>query len=166
MKKCSRCKNVLYFESFQKDRNRKDGLDGVCKRCRSKWRKENRENENRRKKEWKNKNKDKAYAMICRRRHREANLFVEFNYWKWKRTLFYFGYRCCYCGKSKVKITKDHIVPISQGGETSHANLIPACFSCNSSKGKKPMVDWYCSQEYFDPGKLQKIIQYVIEQNT
>lgn len=46
-------------------------------------------------------------------------------------------YRCQYCGefKSKGELSLDHVVPLSQGGETSWSNLVAACRSCNVRKG-------------------------------
>jgi 5-methylcytosine-specific restriction endonuclease McrA len=48
---------------------------------------------------------------------------------------------CLYCG-STDRITADHIVPISRGGSHGIGNLAPACWSCNSSKGAKLLVEW------------------------
>ncbi|HEL1982245.1 TPA: HNH endonuclease [Streptococcus suis] len=61
---------------------------------------------------------------------------------------------CGYCGKS-VATSWDHIYPlIKKKGPTGYihelANLIPACQSCNSSKGNK---DW-C--EFFETSKKFK----------
>lgn len=49
---------------------------------------------------------------------------------------------CCYCGKSDVKLTIDHIVPISRGGTNSLNNIALACGHCNSSKGNKTLDEW------------------------
>lgn len=52
------------------------------------------------------------------------------HYYTW---LFdHFAGKCAYCGKTATTI--DHIIPISKGGQTEPANLLPACVSCNSSK--------------------------------
>lgn len=40
---------------------------------------------------------------------------------------------CFFCG-TRDKITIDHIIPISRGGNHSIGNLQPLCKSCNSSK--------------------------------
>ena len=43
---------------------------------------------------------------------------------------------CHYCGGSfsADALTMDHIVPISRGGKSTRANLVPACKKCNSNK--------------------------------
>ena len=48
---------------------------------------------------------------------------------------------CAYCGATE-KITVDHVVPLSRGGKHEQANLAPACFSCNSSKGARTLNEW------------------------
>lgn len=50
------------------------------------------------------------------------------------------GYACFYCGKKNVPLTIDHIIPISAGGEHTPQNVVPACTTCNSSKGDKLIV--------------------------
>jgi 5-methylcytosine-specific restriction endonuclease McrA len=46
---------------------------------------------------------------------------------------------CQYCGKSlrRQEITYDHIIPKSQGGDTSWENVVTSCIDCNSRKGGK-----------------------------
>lgn len=48
---------------------------------------------------------------------------------------------CSYCGSTE-NITVDHVVPLSKGGKHEQANLAPACFSCNSSKGARTLDEW------------------------
>lgn len=59
----------------------------------------------------------------------------------WRRLCLRFDDRCAYCG-SRSKLTQDHIIPIIRGGRHSIGNLLPACGSCNSSKGAKLLVEW------------------------
>ncbi|MCS6896026.1 MAG: HNH endonuclease [Bacteroidia bacterium] len=46
------------------------------------------------------------------------------------------GFRCAYCGTSH-NLTIDHVIPRSQGGESSWENLVTACESCNRQKGNR-----------------------------
>lgn len=48
--------------------------------------------------------------------------------------------RCKYCGARATSI--DHVVPVSKGGTNDPFNLVPACRSCNSSKGDKQLSEW------------------------
>ena len=43
---------------------------------------------------------------------------------------------CQYCGAT-TKLTIDHVIPRSKGGEDSWDNLVVACSSCNVKKGDK-----------------------------
>lgn len=47
---------------------------------------------------------------------------------------------CFYCGKSGVKITLDHYMPLALGGGHCKSNLVGACATCNKSKGAKDLV--------------------------
>ena len=44
---------------------------------------------------------------------------------------------CQYCGNKfkRPDLNLDHVVPISQGGETSWFNVVCSCIPCNSKKG-------------------------------
>ena len=48
----------------------------------------------------------------------------------------YHGNRCYYCG-CDGKMTIEHRIPLSRGGTHYPANIVPACQSCNFSKGTK-----------------------------
>jgi len=49
--------------------------------------------------------------------------------------------QCCYCG-TVATLTVDHLIPQAKGGVHSGDNSVWACQSCNSSKGKKDLLDW------------------------
>lgn len=42
---------------------------------------------------------------------------------------------CAYCGKKTQRLTQDHVVPLSRGGQHTFRNIVPACHDCNSHKG-------------------------------
>jgi len=51
---------------------------------------------------------------------------------------------CGYCGKrlrSKNRVI-DHIVPVSQGGQTKKDNLVVVCNTCNQEKGARTLQEW------------------------
>ena len=47
------------------------------------------------------------------------------------------GLRCVYCDEdlSDAEIHMDHVIPESQGGETTYNNLQVTCRKCNLAKG-------------------------------
>lgn len=48
-------------------------------------------------------------------------------------------HKCIFCKKSEpdIRLTMDHIVPMSKGGKNILANIQPLCRSCNCSKKDK-----------------------------
>lgn len=60
------------------------------------------------------------------------------------------GTICNYCG-SADKLALDHIFPQKLGGRDDAENLIFACRSCNSSKGKKDLMEWMAFRGQFLP---------------
>ena len=55
---------------------------------------------------------------------------------QWEAIKTLYGQRCAYCG-SLGTVFRDHVVPISRGGDNVVSNIVPACTPCNSSKGSK-----------------------------
>jgi len=45
------------------------------------------------------------------------------------------GYTCQYCNRRGERLTVDHVVPRSRGGETTWTNVVAACLRCNLKKG-------------------------------
>lgn len=60
------------------------------------------------------------------------------------------GQICNYCG-STDKLALDHIFPKKLGGQDDAENLIFACRTCNSSKGKKDLMEWMSLRGQFLP---------------
>ena len=51
---------------------------------------------------------------------------------------------CARCG-SLDKLSLDHVIPLARGGRHSIGNLQSLCKPCNSSKGKKTIMEWRIS---------------------
>lgn len=49
---------------------------------------------------------------------------------------------CIYCGK-ECDTQFDHLIPVSNGGEDTVSNQVPACPTCNQSKGAKNVIEWF-----------------------
>jgi len=47
------------------------------------------------------------------------------------------SYSCQYCGYKGDKLSIDHIIPRSRGGEDKWENVTTACISCNIKKGNR-----------------------------
>jgi 5-methylcytosine-specific restriction endonuclease McrA len=47
------------------------------------------------------------------------------------------GWRCVYCGSSTGRLTLDHVVPRSRGGDSTWENVVTSCAPCNLRKGNR-----------------------------
>jgi 5-methylcytosine-specific restriction endonuclease McrA len=52
--------------------------------------------------------------------------------------------KCCYCGKGSnlVKMTREHLIPISKGGSHHKSNIRPCCGRCNTHRKNKDLYLW------------------------
>lgn len=109
-----------------------DTLKGYYK----KYYENNKEAHRKRQREWLRKNPEYVRTKRNKREARINNNPNTLTPAEWKEILELYEGKCIYCGSSK-RITMDHIIPISKGGGTTKDNVVPACISCNSSKGNK-----------------------------
>lgn len=89
---------------------------------------------------------EKGHANMKRGRAKRRSLFADMlctlTAEDWANILQEHDFRCAYCGRSfsdVLRPTQDHVVPISLGGNHAAENIVPACASCNSSKGNRPL---------------------------
>lgn len=54
--------------------------------------------------------------------------------WKWLKECF--GFQCPSCGKREpyIRLTEDHVTPVTRGGTNWIWNIQPLCQRCNSAK--------------------------------
>lgn len=82
-------------------------------------------------------------ANNAKRRARKAAASINnFTAAQWLEIQAAYDHRCVYCEKRrKEKLTQDHIIPLSKGGNHTWENIVPACRSCNSKKHTRaPLV--------------------------
>jgi 5-methylcytosine-specific restriction endonuclease McrA len=51
------------------------------------------------------------------------------------------AWRCQYCGTEHGKLTLDHVVPRSRGGESVWENVVTSCAPCNLRKGDRTIEE-------------------------
>lgn len=96
-------------------------------------------------KKWRDAHPSLVQAGRRRRRACKAGVLNTLTAREWADIQVAWGRRCAYCGRGDVKLTQDHMVPISKGGAHAVANVVPACLSCNSRK--RDNTEWHTDWE-------------------
>ncbi len=155
-KECTDKRTKAYYRKNIKDRKKynaeyyqdnKKHLNQMSQ----KWYQDNKEEECEKKRQDYQKNPDK-YAeknssyrknnpdiiKYHQRKYRNSKFNAEGSYTEeeWELLKKLSGYRCLRCGEL-VKLTRDHIIPLSEGGTDYIDNIQPLCQSCNSIKHTK-----------------------------
>lgn len=73
-----------------------------------------------------------------RRRARRKAVLNDLTVAQWEEIQQAYSHRCAYCGNKPKRLTQDHIIPLSKGGQHTVSNIVPACASCNSKKKAGP----------------------------
>ena len=106
--------------------------------------------------------KKKLNKFLNNTKHRTGELNT-YSLDDWKDALIFFRGECAYCGRKqsrRVRLTKDHIKPVSKDGPTSRRNILPACTQCNCSKSDDSLEKWYPRQLFFSIERLERIKEW------
>ncbi len=82
------------------------------------------------------KNPKRISHLKARRYAREKGAEGKHTLAEWENLKAQYNQECAKCGEKK-KLTKDHIIPLSEGGTDYISNIQPLCINCNSKKWKK-----------------------------
>lgn len=93
---------------------------------------------------------------------------------QWVNVKIHFNNSCSYCGmfeEEHVKAFKellhqDHFIPLDNGGEYTHNNIVPACRSCNSSKNNANFFEWYPRHKHYNQKREKIILEYLGYKNN
>lgn len=91
---------------------------------------------------WNKSHPEMAAIRRNRRRALEYKSGGIFTSEEWIKKINEYDHRCAYCGIKFEKLTQDHVIPFSKGGINDATNIVPACKSCNSSKGTKSLSEF------------------------
>ncbi|HEX2866540.1 MAG TPA: HNH endonuclease signature motif containing protein [Ignavibacteriales bacterium] len=163
--------NKIYYEENKAHINEKaklnyyNNIDKAKLRMKA-WRTENKDKVMANAKKWRVENKDKIREIWKRATRKRLNILKNINseltQEQWEETLSYFSGKCAYCGNNS-QIEKDHLIPITKGGQHVKSNVVPACKSCNSSKHNLEFDAWYFTQPVFSNTRFHKIILFLFK---
>lgn len=129
MKDCELCRKSFADASFIKS----DGkISRACAGCRKK------RQQRKIKDYYRGLPPDKRNTLTMRRRAKSYGVKSE----DYSRLDIFarWSHRCVYCDARAAHL--DHVHPLSRGGEDIESNVIPACETCNLSKGAKTLAEW------------------------
>ena len=78
-----------------------------------------------------------------RARKMNASGLHTLNEWEILKAQYNWTCPCCYKKEPKIKLTEDHIIPLSKGGSNNIENIQPLCGSCNRKKYTK-IIKYAC----------------------
>lgn len=132
--------NKKEYDKEYSRRYRKEHPEKIRESCR-RYRKKNYDKDKRKEynKRWAKKYPEKfrhyLRAVSYRRRHASGSHTLG----EWENLKAQYDWICPACRKRepKVRLTVDHIIPLSKGGSNNIENIQPLCGSCNSRKNAK-----------------------------
>ena len=83
--------------------------------------------------------REKLTAYANQRRARKYAVGGSHTTEQWEAVKAHYNYTCLCCKRREpeIELTRDHVVPLKQGGSDSIDNIQPLCARCNSKKSTK-----------------------------
>lgn len=138
-----------------------EGNRGVLNANRRFKRLENREEELAKTREYTSRNREK-YRIYAQKRHAtKLSLPATFTVEQWECCLDFFYRKDAYTGLPMKRMSQDHFIPISRGGEYTINNIVPCEKSINSSKGTHEAIKWFRAQPFYSKQRERRILTYL-----
>lgn len=107
-----------------------------------------------------------------RRRARQNKLIYDFTPEQWEYAKSYFNFECAYCGMTEEEhykefneqLHQEHFIPVTENGNHTKDNIIPACRRCNGGKRNDNFYEWYPKQSFYNKSKEKKILTFIENQ--
>jgi 5-methylcytosine-specific restriction endonuclease McrA len=82
---------------------------------------------------------EKSVAATNRRRALMYDSETTHTEEEWQDLKAFYEYKCLCCGRREpeIKLTRDHVIPLTKGGNDSIHNIQPLCARCNSKKNQR-----------------------------
>jgi 5-methylcytosine-specific restriction endonuclease McrA len=84
---------------------------------------------------WRLQNPERKRGYLRQRRARLRGDAGQITAAEWQAVLAAYHHCCAYCGASGP-LEQDHVIPVARGGRHTMHNVVPACRSCNATKGR------------------------------
>ena len=130
---CSDCGELKPRAEFHQNSTRKGGFEYICKVCR-----------NGRQTHRNKTTQGRQVAKAGKAAYRARKAMAQGHHTPEQAAdrVAYHGSRCYYCGRGDCDLHLDHRIPLARGGSNWASNLVPACPSCNCSKGSQTETEY------------------------
>lgn len=102
---------------------------------------------------------------------KEIYTIHDLNKTEWLRIRNDFDNKCAFCGiddtgNTRTGLVADHLIAAKDGGDYTFGNIVPACHTCNDTRGKKKWKQFmYDKFSENADSRIRKIDSYIRDKN-